>query len=287
MSAGSAVTIDVDGVRHYHAIHGLPPPRGPDPIWRAGVPRVLELCAEHRVRATLFIVTEDLEDETARELVRRAHVAGHEIASHSHRHRYELSTLAPAEIDAELRRSIDVITAVTGESPRGFRAPGYTLSAPLVDALVRLGFRYDSSVMQAPAYWAARAAARLALRARGRRSASLLGDLRQFLPGYAPRGLVELPISSALGWPWLGTTLALLPAPLGAMETAVARATPRRGPVVLELHAVDLCDAGDGFEGALVQAQRDLAVPLARKRGRLGQAVAALAKDARPLAEWC
>lgn len=287
MTVGSAVTVDVDGVRHYHAIHGLPEPTGPDPVWRVGLPRVLELCAAHGVRATLFVVTEDLAEPAARALAQRAHAAGHEIASHSHAHRYDLSTLPPDAIEADLRRSIEVITDLTGAPPRGFRAPGYTLSAPLVDALVRLGFRYDSSAMRAPGYWVARAAARLALRARGRSTASRLGDLRQFLPGYSPKGLVELPISGALGWPWLGTTLAILPSSLGAVATAIARATPTRRPLVFELHAIDLCDAADGLDPALVRAQPDLAVSLARKRDRLSRAVAALAKDARPLGEWC
>lgn len=282
----SAVTIDVDGVRHYHAIHGLPPPEGADPIWRFGVPRFLEQCAALDLRATLFVVTDDLQDPAARALVRQAHEAGHEIASHSHAHRYDLSALPPWAIEADLRRSIEVIREVTGAPPRGFRAPGYTLSPALLDAVARLGFAYDSSVLRAPAYWAARAAARLWLRARGRPSSSLRGSLRQFLPGYQPRGVRELPISTALGLPWLGTTLALLPAAAGAIATTLARATPRATPVVLELHAIDWCDAGDGFDDALVRAQPDLGVPLAAKVPRLQAALRALAPGARPLADW-
>lgn len=282
----SALTLDVDGVRHYHAIHGLPPPVGPDPIWRAGLPRFLELCASERVRATLFVVTEDLAEPAARTLIRQAHAAGHEIASHSHAHRYDLSAQPLADIEADLRRSIDIITDVTGAPPRGFRAPGYTLSDDLLRAIAGLGFSYDSSVMRAPAYWAARAAARLAMSLRGRPSSSLRGDLRQFLPGYRPRGVRELPISTALGWPWLGTTLALLPGPLGAASTALARRNSGRDPVVLELHAIDLCDREDGFADALVRAQPDLRVSLAAKRARLGAAVRAIADTARPLAEW-
>ncbi len=287
MSLQSAITIDVDGVRHYHAIHGLPAHPGPDPIWTAGVPRALELCAAHGVRATFFVVTADLSDPAARALVQRAHAAGHEIASHSHAHRYDLSALPRGEIEADLRRSIEVITDVTGVPPRGFRAPGYTLSEPLVAALITLGFAYDSSVLRAPTYWAARAAARLVMRLRGRSSASLLGDLRQFLPGYAPPGLRELPITGVLGWPWLGTTLALTPAPIGAAATTLACAMPRRDPLVLELHAIDLCDRSDGFSDALVRAQPDLRVPLAVKCARLERALTTLAPGARPLAAWC
>lgn len=286
----SAVTLDVDGVGQYHAIHGLPPPGGDDPIWARGVPRFLELCAALDLRATLFVVTADLTTAPtaarARALMLQAHAAGHELASHSHEHRYDLSALPASSIEADLRRSFEALRALTGTAPRGFRAPGYNLSPTLVEAIGQVGFEYDSSVMRAPAYWALRAAARARLAARGRPSASLAGSLRQFLPGHRPRGLRELPISTALGAPWLGTTLALLPRPLGALSTALARATPRRGPLVLELHAIDLCDASDGFSAALVEAQHDLRVPLAAKRARLEAALRVLAPGARPLAEW-
>lgn len=291
----SAVTLDVDGVRHYHAIHGLPPPTGPDPIWSVGVPRFLELCDALGVRATLFVVTADLRADLsadfsaarAQALLKQAHAGGHELASHSHEHRYDLSALPAQLIEDDLRRSMEALRALTGEAPRGFRAPGYNLSPALLDAIRQVGFEYDSSVMRAPAYWALRAAARARLAARGRPSASLAGSLRQFLPGYAPPGVRELPISTALGAPWLGTTLGLLPRPLGALCTALARATPRQGPLVLELHAVDLCDATDGFSPALVEAQPDLRVPLVAKRARLAAALRVLAPGARPLAEWC
>lgn len=284
----SAVTIDVDAVRHYHAIHGLPldePAAREDPPLTRGLRRFLELCARLDVRATIFVVTEDLRDDAFATVVREASRAGHEIASHSHAHAYDLSRRPPAEIDADVARSVDVIRDVVGRAPAGFRAPGYNLSEPLLDAVERAGFRYDSSVMPSPAYFAVRAGAIFGHRLRGRASSSLIGDPRAFAAPKRPyrprqgahhaaarsrvegRDLVEIPIATLpLGLPWLGTTLALAPLPVGAAHTALAL---RTDPVVLELHAIDLCDVDDGFDPRLARLQRDLRVPVATKLARL------------------
>ncbi len=309
-----AVTLDVDGVRHYHAIHGLPPPSaGADPVIERGVRRFLELCDRLGAPSTLFVVGEDLEDPAFASTVRQAARAGHEIASHSHTHRYDLSRRAPAEIESDLARSVDAVAAAAGARPRGFRAPGYNLSEPLLDALEKLGFEYDSSLMPSPAYWAARAGvlgaygAAAALRraaapgepGRGRGSSSIPGTFREFLAPRAPfrprcgkrwararsrvegRDLVELPITTgALRTPWLGTTLAMLPEPAGIAHTAAALASlPAGAPCVLELHAVDFIDDGDGVSYALARAQRDLRVSARKKIARLEVVMRMLARS--------
>lgn len=316
----AAITIDVDATRHYHAIHGLPPPTGTtDPPLVHGVRRFLDACARLDLRATLFVVGRDLEDPAGAfaDLVRDAVRHGHEIGSHSHAHAYDLSRRAPAAIQADVLRGRDAIARVA-PAPRGFRAPGYNLSEDLLDGLEKAGFVYDSSLMPSPAYFSARAAAIGLHRLRGRASSSLVGDARAFFPflpsaPYRPRrgalhrrarsrvegrGLVEIPITTLpFGLPWLGTTLTLSPLPVGVLSTALAFPLPRAGraqarrrddrPVVLELHAIDLCDADDGFDPALVRLQRDLRVPLAKKLARLDATLRILAQagDVRTLEE--
>lgn len=301
----AAITIDVDGARHYHAIHGLPPPAVTDPPLEVGLRRFLEACARLDVRATIFVVGKDLEDSAGAfaDVVREAVRRGHEIASHSHAHSYDLSRRAPAEIQADVLRSVDAIARVAAP-PRGFRAPGYNVSEELFDALDRGGFAYDSSLMPSPAYFSARAAAIGLHRLRGRSSSSLVGDVRDFggtgavgRRPYRPRkgahhrrarsrvearSFVEIPISTLpFGLPWLGTTLTLSPLPLGAMQTALAFVRPpgtEPDPVVLELHAIDLCEAQDGFDPALVRLQRDLRIPLDKKLARLEAALRIVAQ---------
>lgn len=291
-----ALTLDVDGVRHYHAIHGLPapPPATTDPCVDLGVRRFLELCGRLDVRATIFVVTQDLDDNLAAVLARAAR-DGHEIASHSHAHAYDLAKQPRDDIDADVGRSIAAIEHATGTRPRGFRAPGYNLSEALLDVLEAHGVAYDSSVMPSPLYWGARRAVQLARAYMGTPSSSDRGRARDFFAPAAPyrprkgalakrarsrvdgRNLVEVPIATLpFGLPWLGTTLGLAPLPIGATSTAAALA--RKAPCVLELHAIDLCDERDGFLPQLVRVQRELKVPLDRKLARLESAVRILAQ---------
>src|SRR5206468_2003853 len=72
-----------------------------------------------------------------------------------------------------------------GRRPRGFRAPGYTLSPALLDAVRDRGYAYDSSLLPSPPYYALKAAALLAYALRGRKSQSILGGVGQL---FAPRG---------------------------------------------------------------------------------------------------
>lgn len=293
VSALASVSIDLDGARHYHAIHGLPAPAR-DVIVARGLERFLTLCVDHDLRATLFAIGADLKDSAVARLVRQAHDAGHEIASHSHAHRYDLFRRAPAEIEADLHRSIAAIVDVTGARPTGFRAPGYNQSEALFDALEKLGFAYDSSFLAAPLYFAARALALLSYRLRGRRSVSAVGDIREALHAapFRPRrsdrtqaarsrvegrALIEVPISGGLGAPFIGTALSLAP-PIGRALTQ--RLLDGDLPIVLELHAIDLCDTDD-VDGALAAAQPDARVPFTAKRRALHDTLTALGASRR------
>lgn len=298
MTPLSSITIDVDGLRCYRDIHGLPPrPDEDDPIYTRALPRFFDLMKQEDLCATLFVVGSDLGRPSHRDVIERAARDGHEIASHSFAHDYALSRRSFAEITSDLWRADDVIREVTGERPQGFRAPGYNQSDALMDALEALGYRYDSSFFPTPAYFAARGAALSLYKLRGRPSRSLLGDVREFTAERAPffpakgarhrparagearRGFVEIPMSvaSRARLPWLGTTLALFPDAVGAVLTRAALAGP--GPCVLELHAIDFLSADDVDDPALAAAQGDLKVPADVKVRRLGAAVHALAHE--------
>ena len=129
--------------------------------------------------------------------------------SHSHHHDYTFSTQSPAEIQAELYRSRQAIRHVVRKLPKGFRAPGYNLSPALKDALVKVGFTYDSSMLPSPLYWAARAAVISGKSLTSRPSASLIGRPKDFFVDGTPHrldnGLIELPMTGALGIPWIGS----------------------------------------------------------------------------------
>ncbi len=286
-----SVSVDLDPLECYHRIHALDAP--PDTevrfaILRRALPRLARLFARHGVAATWFVVGRDLEEDVeGARLVAELARDGHELASHSYSHPYDLVRLPRAAMAAELDRAHAAIAQVAGRPPVGFRAPGYEISGELLELLCERGYRYDSSVFPAIPYYLAKAAVMALLRVAGRRSGSILGSPRVLGAPCVPyrpaagaphrRGdlpLVELPVTVT---PWLrlhviGTTLVIVPEAVRRRLVASALTTPHFN---LELHGIDLADAsGDGLPAELVRRQPDLRVSLERKLAALDRTLA-------------
>ena len=270
MNKPQRLTIDLDGAWCYRQIHGLrddDDDDDDDALLLSGLPRFLELCARLSMKATLFVVGVDLRNETYARLIAEAARAGHEVMSHSQSHAYDLSRWPRSRVVDDVTASLDAIEGVTGVRPLGFRAPGYNLSLNLLDGVKDAGVAWSSSLLPAPAYFAARALviARTALA--GRRSASLLGDPAAFARRRRRQhgnGLAEFPISAPLGIPFTGTVLALLP---DLLADALSAAAADDDDVMLELHAADF------VEGSLLpRGQPDRGVALADKLRRIERA---------------
>lgn len=279
-----AVTIDLDGAWCYRAIHGVAAAADhgdgvfdddDDAILAEGLPRFLDVCARLDVKATLFVVARDLGRPLFRARLQQAVAAGHSVMSHSFSHRYDLATQPIARIVADLERARGLIADATGVVPAGFRAPGYTTSAALWQALLTTGHRWTSSVLPSLPYLLAKRAVRSLTRLRAARSASQPGTWRAYSPLYTrpPAPLVEVPVTTAFGWPWLGTTIALLPDDVGAALTRLALRTTPPERLVFELHAADFADGRH-----LPAGQPDAGVPLADKRRRVEATLRAITR---------
>ncbi len=90
---------------------------GPNPAW---TPRLLDLLAEHQVRATFFMVGKFVKAE--QELARRVCEAGHVIGNHTWSHP-DLSLSPAAKILDELTRTNDILSDLTGNPVTYFRPP--------------------------------------------------------------------------------------------------------------------------------------------------------------------
>ena len=292
----AAVSVDLDGLHHYARIHGLE-----DSLLDAkarslhltvGLPRLLALFKRLGLKATLFVVGEDVAGEAA-EVLREAAEAGHELASHSHTHPYALAQASAEAVEDELAHAEEALASVAGRRPVGFRAPGYTLSRAMLVALTRREYLYDASVFPAAPYYLAKAAVLASMALLGRPSASRLDTPRVLL---APRGpyrpdvrrpyrlgaapLLELPmaVTPLLRVPFFGTLLTT--APWGVVEGAY-RAVARGSFLSLELHAVDVLEVEDGIPEPLARLQRDVRVARAEKERRLALVLGWLARDFR------
>jgi hypothetical protein len=207
---------------------------------------------------------------------------GHEIANHTLDHLYDLTRRDRAAIRDQIEGGAKAIERATGERPAGFRAPGYTITDEVFDVLAELGVSWDSSVFPCPAYFALKATAISWIKLRGRTSHSILDTPRVLSAPTRPyrigrpywtkgEGILEMPIQVTRGprLPFIGTTVTM-----GGPSRArlLARACVGEPLINLELHGIDVLDAGDGLE-ALRPHQMDVRVPLAQKMASLEAAI--------------
>jgi len=281
-----SVSVDLDSIACYWRIHALsdtPPEDIRHSVLRKCLPRFGELFARQGIRATFFVVGEDLVvDAEGRALLAQLARDGHELASHTFSHPYDLVRLSAQRIVEEIDRAHAVIAETAGAAPVGFRAPGYEITETVLQTLVDRGYAYDSSVFPAVPYYLAKAAIMAGMRLFGRKSGSILGSPRVlraptapyrpdltsvYQPGASP--IVELPIT-VLPWtrlPVIGTAIVMAPEMLRRRLVQGALGLPFFN---FELHGIDLADAaGDGLPAPLIAKQPDLGRPMFKKLAAL------------------
>ena len=146
----AAITFDMDTdslihLEHptdgYRRVSGLSMLKyGPE----VAVPRILEAYKQLDIQQTFFVPAWCIENYPA--AVKAMVDGGHEVAHHGYLHENPLDNNREEE-HHWLRRSIKVIKNVTGQRPRGWRAPLYNFSDNSADLLIEEGFLYDASLM--------------------------------------------------------------------------------------------------------------------------------------------
>jgi peptidoglycan-N-acetylglucosamine deacetylase len=111
---------------------------------KVGVPRLLGVLERAGVHATFFVP--GLTAGRYPDVVRRIVASGHEVGWHNDLHE-PLFTLSEDEERAILERGTEVLEPLTGERPRGYRAPWWELNERTPDLLAASGYAYDSSLM--------------------------------------------------------------------------------------------------------------------------------------------
>jgi peptidoglycan/xylan/chitin deacetylase (PgdA/CDA1 family) len=282
-----AVSVDLDEIPFYHQIHGLSAPEQAIShlVFDLALLRLEDFARSFGLPFTFFVIGTTVERLENASKLRALAGAGHELGNHTLRHRYDLTRLDGAEMKAEIDGAQDAIEKATGSRPVGFRAPGYTVTDELLGLVESAGFLYDSSVFPCPVYWAAKGVAMSAIRIRGRRSQSVLDTPKVLTAPTRPYrighpywtrggGILEMPVqvTRVLRLPFIGTSLTLA-GPRAARE--LARGVIGEPLVNLELHGIDVLDAGDGL-GALAKHQPDLSVAHKRKLETLTEVIGAL-----------
>lgn len=146
----NALTVDVEDWYHVCGLERLPQIPKSDRRVRIATDRILRLLADYGVKATFFILGSVAEADP--ELVGLIAADGHEISSHGWSHTL-LHQLTPDRFQEELEKTEEVLFALTGCRPIGFRAPQWSVSkrTPWVyDILAERGYLYDSSLNPLP-----------------------------------------------------------------------------------------------------------------------------------------
>lgn len=296
----ASVSVDLDGLELYERIHGLPESAAALSSKLVGVvavERLMDIFTRVGIRPTLFVVASSLEDNPATiAALATAHGLGAELANHSWAHDYALTQRSLDDIRNDVRTAHGALERLLGITPRGFRAPGYTINAGLLTVLRDAGYAYDASVFPAAPYWLAKAAVMGAMRALGRRTHAILdtpGVLLAPRMPYVPdvrnpyrsraatdpsRDLLELPITVErhTRLPFIGTVVTSLP----PRVLDVAHRSWRQDRFVqLGLHALDVLGPEDGLPPSLLRHQPDARLPVRTKLERLERVLHRLVSD--------
>lgn len=142
----ATIHVDLDGASAIYAIHGWYFPHERDTLFESGLLNTLEILDSMDLKATMFVIAQDLQDARKRELIEEAVKQGHEIASHSLTHR-RLPALGRDEQRREIFESRERISKVLGVDVIGFRAPYFDIDQRMLELMVAAGYVYDSSIV--------------------------------------------------------------------------------------------------------------------------------------------
>jgi peptidoglycan-N-acetylglucosamine deacetylase len=297
----ASLSLDLDNKWSYLKTHG-------DPGWESFpsyldtvVPRFVELLRSQDLVITVFVVGQDAALDKNLASLRMLAAEGYEIGNHSFRHEPWLHLYDAEAISAELQATEEHLLRATGQRPVGFRGPGFSVSAAVLEILARRGYQYDASTFPTFLGPLARTyyflSTRLEADERDRRKL-LFG---RFGEGFRPvrpyrwavegRELIEIPV----------TTMPILRLPihvsyllylakfsrrlaLGYFRSALELCRATGVPPSLLLHPLDLLDTTDAPELKFFPA---MGVPAEQKRSFVAEVLRLLCERYRivPLRE--
>ena len=144
-----AITFDIDTDSILHLEHRENAPTKVSTMsWlkydEVAIPRILEMYRRCEIKQTFFYPAWCMERYP--HLVEMILEGGHEIAAHGYLHENPNNLSAEDEL-YWFERQIAVVEKMTGQKPRGWRAPLYNFSKHSLDFLVDHGLKYDTSLM--------------------------------------------------------------------------------------------------------------------------------------------
>jgi len=141
----ASLSLDLDNQWSYMKSGGIDGWQGFPSYLDVAVPRILDTLRRDNAQITFFVVGQDAALPKNREALRAIARDGHEIANHSFHHEPWLNRQSRQAIAEEIGRAHAAIAEATGQAPRGFRGPGFSLSTQILEILSGIGYDYDAS----------------------------------------------------------------------------------------------------------------------------------------------
>lgn len=138
--------IDIDAVAGWLGSYGGAD--SPNDIQRGvfagqvGIPRLLKVFERAGIKTTWFIPGHSA--ETFPDECRMIVDQGHEVGCHGYSHENPVA-MTPEQEEAVMARSVELITKLAGEAPKGYTAPWWEMSSYTPTLLKKFGFAYDHS----------------------------------------------------------------------------------------------------------------------------------------------
>jgi peptidoglycan/xylan/chitin deacetylase (PgdA/CDA1 family) len=166
----------------------------------------------HGLTVTVFVVGQDAALAKNANAMRAIADAGHEIANHSFSHEPWFHTYSYDKVQSEIADAETAIERATGQRPRGFRGPGFSLSNDTLRVLTERKYLYDASTFPTFVGPLARAyyfltSGNLSAEEREKRK-KLFGTVRDGLRDLRPYVFTS---SAPLGWELLEIPVTTLP----------------------------------------------------------------------------
>ena len=224
MNVENILTVDVEDWFHICGVEELiPEARWPQLESRVTMNtlKILKLLSQRGVKATFFVLGFIAEGHS--ELIKKIVEAGHEIATHGYAHR-RVYTMTPDMFREDLNKAISIISAITDQPIKGYRAPEWSIrddSLWALDILLQEGLKYDSSMAPLPII--------------GNQNYAKIphrlireqGQLWEFPPLVATNPLVNLPLGG--GW-------GLRMFPYNLIRSTINKLNKQNQPVLIYFH---------------------------------------------------
>ena len=142
-----SLSLDLDNTWSYLKIHGDNKGSSLESHFSIFIPRVLEILNQLGFKITVFVVGKDAAEPENHEWLKMIVRQGHEMGNHSFYHEPWMQDRDEQAVFQELSIAHDAIYDATGQYPVGFRGPGFCHSSATLNAIRRLNYQFDASLL--------------------------------------------------------------------------------------------------------------------------------------------